>query len=77
MSSPAAPTLEEQLSQALERLTSEQQQQVLDYARLLGGDRIGVPGTTLLRFAGLIPPEDLAEMAAAIEDCERIDVGEW
>jgi hypothetical protein len=76
MSSPAASTLEEQLSQALERLSSEQQQ-VLDYARLLGGDRIGVPGTTLVRFAALIPPEDLAEMAAAIEDCERIDVSEW
>jgi hypothetical protein len=76
MATPAMPTVEEQVVQALEQLTPDQQRQVLEYARILGGT-VGVPGKSLLRFAGLFPPEDLAEMAAAIEDCERIDVGEW
>ena len=34
----------------------------------------GVPGKELLRFAGLIPTEDLEAMRGAIENgCERVD----
>lgn len=40
--------------------------------------RIGVPGRELLKFVGMIDPEDLAAMAKAIEeDCERIDYDGW
>jgi hypothetical protein len=38
----------------------------------------GVDGRQLLRFAGAIPPEDLALMERAIEEgCERIDGDDW
>ncbi len=38
----------------------------------------GVAGSQLLRFAGLIPQDDLGLMSAAIEaDCEQVDGNEW
>ena len=37
----------------------------------------GTAGSELLRFAGLIDPEDLREMSKAIEDCGRIDPDGW
>ena len=38
----------------------------------------GIPGKTLLRFAGTIDREDLDKMAEAIQaDCESIDSSEW
>lgn len=39
---------------------------------------VGVTGASLLRFAGMIPAEELDAMAQAIEqDCERADPNEW
>jgi hypothetical protein len=65
----------------LRRLGSIEKERVLSFARALGGPRSlppGVPGKSLLRFAGTIPPEDLREMEAAIEEaCERIDPDGW
>jgi predicted DNA-binding antitoxin AbrB/MazE fold protein len=38
----------------------------------------GVPGKQLLRFAGVIPADDLQTMTQTIEaGCERIDQSEW
>jgi hypothetical protein len=40
--------------------------------------REGKPGKTLIRFAGWIPPDDLALMQDAIESgCEGVDIDEW
>lgn len=38
---------------------------------------VGTPGEDLLRFRGLIDPASLREMAAAIQDCGRVDLNEW
>jgi len=61
-------------SNLLGSLTVEQQQQVLGFVRALAATRVrGVPGQTLLRFAGAIDASDLTTMAQAIEEgCEHI-----
>lgn len=42
------------------------------------GEKIGVKGKDLLRFAGLIEEDDLRLMEEAIErDCEKISLDEW
>jgi hypothetical protein len=50
-----------------------------DYTRTLSEPpRQGTPGVLLLRFAGSIPPEDLREMANAIEEgCEQVNSDGW
>lgn len=55
------------------------QKQVLEFAKNLTNSTVqGVPGSQLLRFAGMIPPDDIALMREAIEqDCEQVDVNEW
>jgi hypothetical protein len=38
----------------------------------------GVPGVELLKFAGLIEPNELLLMSEAIEaDCRQVDLNEW
>jgi hypothetical protein len=71
--------LEQQLRDSLAALAPEQQRQVLEYARSLGAaPRQGVPGETLLRFAGTMSREDAAELARAVEeDCEVVDPHGW
>ncbi|MBD1834620.1 hypothetical protein H6F61_18425 [Cyanobacteria bacterium FACHB-472] len=58
----------------LNKLNSQQQQQVLDFARFLAITKpVGVPGKELLRFAGAIPADDLNLMIQAIkEGCEQV-----
>ncbi len=70
--------LKAQIISQLERLPEEQQEQVLAFVRTLAATGAkGVPGQELPRFAGLIPADDLAHMARAIEEeCERIDANE-
>lgn len=67
--------VERELMQRFARLGPAGKRQVLDYARSLGAaPGRGTPGAALLDFVGSIPPEDLREMAEAIEEgCERID----
>jgi hypothetical protein len=37
-----------------------------------------VPGKELLRFAGILTPEEAELMERAIEEgCERVDQGDW
>lgn len=74
-----SPTLEKELHQQLEYLPLVQQRQVLDFARALSIARSrGVSGKSLLRFAGVIEPDDLESMRQTIEsDCGKVDAHEW
>jgi hypothetical protein len=71
--------LQGQILKQLNGLPDDQQRQVLEFARtLVKSSPAGVPGKELLRFAGLIPEEDLKQMNAAIEQgCERVEAHEW
>jgi len=73
------PTLERALHDQLDQLPFEQQRQVLEFARALASAHVrGVPGHTLLRFAGIIEAGDLAVMSKAIEStCEKVNPDEW
>ena len=55
------------------------QQQVLQFACQLGqAKQKGQPGSNLIKFAGLIPSDDLRLMKKAIEqDCGQVDLDEW
>lgn len=55
------------------------QKQVLEFTKNLTASTVqGVPGSQLLRFAGMIPPDNIALMREAIEqDCEQVEVNEW
>lgn len=65
----------DEISERVKRLPAAQQRQALAYVENL--ERTA-RGDGLLAFAGSIPPDDLAAMAAAIEaDCERVDTADW
>jgi len=72
-------TLTQQIIEQLNRLTPDQQQKILNYARGLGRPR-GTPGKEFIeRTKDIhIDPEDLRLMEQAIEEeFERIDLDEW
>lgn len=72
------PKLQKELLNELARLSQPQQQKVIAFAKNLSAAPASEPGKHLARFAGMIDPADLKEMAAAIEEsCERIDKSEW
>jgi hypothetical protein len=59
-------------------LTPAQRAEVMGFIRSLKGRPQGTPGHELLKFKGLFPAEDLAEIEAAIEQgCEWIDHDAW
>ena len=59
-----------QLVEQVDQLPLEFQRKVLDFAQALPK---GVPGRSLLRFAGAIEAEDLRAMSNAIQaDCEQV-----
>jgi ethanolamine utilization protein EutP (predicted NTPase) len=72
-------SVKDEIISELDGLTVTQQQKVLEYMRSVASQLPpGVAGPEFRKFAGLIPKEELAAMAAAIEeDCERIDTSEW
>lgn len=72
-------TIGREISECLGKLPVEQQRRVLDFARTLATTPIrGVPGSSLLKFAGRIGDSDLDAMSRAIDEgCERIDADEW
>ncbi len=73
-------SLLEEIFEVVHRLKPEEQQQVLDFARALPGNARprGVPSSTLFKFGGLFPKEDLdAIMKAIEEDGSQIDYEEW
>jgi len=68
-------TLEQEIIEAVHKLTDEQKQQVLNIVRGLGRPE-GEPGWRIVQHAREIgfSHEDLAEMSQAIEEwCERVD----
>ncbi len=71
--------LQEEIIEQLSHLPDAQQQQVLNYARSLGTSKpFGVPGETMLQFAGMIPLDELEQMERDIEEgCEQIDLSQW
>lgn len=68
-----------EIVQELDRLPEDEQLRVLQLVRTLTSAMpAGVPGRDLTRLAGLIPADDLAAMARAIEEgCEQVDEREW
>ena len=75
----AVSTVKEEICAEVDLLSPTDQHRVLDLAKSLARNRpVGVPGRSLLRFAGTIAPADLDAMRRAIEeDCERIDENGW
>jgi hypothetical protein len=65
----AASTLREQLLTEIDKLSPDQQEQMLAYAKSLSRPR-GAPARSLLIYAGRIPLEDVQKMEQAIEACE-------
>ena len=63
----------------LKALAQELQWRVLEFTRALSlSTPHGVSGQQLLRFAGLIPLDDVRLMREAIEQgCEQVDINEW
>ena len=74
-----SPGIEKELHRHLDLLPASRQRQVLDFAKKLSTMQLrGVPGSSLIAFAGSFPTEDLAQMQAAIEaDCALADVRGW
>jgi hypothetical protein len=68
-----------QVTKQMSTLPIHLQRQVLDFIHALQlTSQTGISGKQLLRFAGSIPAEDLAQMRQAIEDgCEQVDSNEW
>lgn len=74
-----ANTLKDQLISAINNMTPDQQQELLEYATdILAPEGIPAPAFRDRLRAVKIDPADLAIMKqAAEEDCERIDLDEW
>lgn len=72
-------SLIEKVVKHLQSLPYESQWRVLEFARALASSTPhGVPGQTLLRFAGSIPSDDVERIRWAVEQgCERVDTDEW
>ncbi len=70
--------LQQEIMSELSKLDLESQKQVMDLIKTLSPSKPkGVHGEKLLSFAGVIPAEDLNEMAQAIKECDRVDLNEW
>ena len=75
----ASTLLQEELLKEIDQLPPALQRRVLDFARALADSTPqGVPGDTLLQFAGIMSPAEADEFLRSIEeDCERVDPNEW
>ncbi|RKO65747.1 hypothetical protein D7024_01365 [Desulfofundulus salinus] len=71
--------IQQEILMEVNRLPFHFQKRVLEFARALRFTlNEGTPGRDLLRFAGVISPEEGELMKRAIEDaCERVDANEW
>ena len=79
-------TLDQELHQQFELLALNEKQEVINFVRSLASQasadtqekRVGVLGSELLKFAGMLSDEDAAEMLQAIEEgCEQVDPDDW
>jgi len=69
------PSLPDDLAARVRRLPLPDQERALAYVRAL---EQATGSGALLALAGSIPPDDLKQMAAAIEaDCEQVDATGW
>ncbi|MCC6803986.1 MAG: hypothetical protein IT319_13980 [Anaerolineae bacterium] len=76
----AASSLKEEIVHQIDRLTPEQQRELLDYARRLQALPAGTPGEVLLAHMENFDfePGEVDNMMRAIEAaCEGIDPNEW
>jgi hypothetical protein len=72
----AKTSIKDNIIAQLNSLPYDLQLRVLDFAKTLIPR--GVEGKSLLRFGGVISPDDLQLMSKAIEEgCEKVDVSEW
>lgn len=71
--------IEGKIIRKLQELEEAQQLQVLDFTEsLVQKQKLGVPGKSLLSFAGSIPEEELELISQSIEkECSKIDIDEW
>ncbi len=70
------------ISEAAEQMANlpyNLQEKALDFIkRLTLPDKSGVSGRNLLKYAGLIPLDDLNVMKDVIDnDCRKVDTDEW
>lgn len=72
-------SVEELLHEHVLQLSLGQKRQVLDFARALAVARpIGVPGHSLLQFAGHFEEDELSAIDRAIQNaCEKVDPDGW
>ncbi len=64
------PKLREELLKEMARLSQEEQERVLAFAKSLTAGPVGKAGKDIARFAGAVDLADLEQMAAVIEeDC--------
>jgi hypothetical protein len=73
------PTLQDAILHQVGQLPLEQQKLVLGYAQSLAHQAPrGVPGVTLLRFAGVLNAAAAADMTREIQlGCEQVDEHAW
>lgn len=71
--------LKDEIIRQVDSLSPDLQERVLRFAQSLAEDKPhGVSGQQLIKLAGSLLPDDVAQMTEAIErDCERIDANEW
>ena len=71
--------IQNDLLKEVEQLPPPLQRKVVSYAHSLAKPRPrGTPAKQLLKFAGILSPEEAKAMMDAIEEgCERIDANEW
>ena len=70
--------VEYELLRRLDQLSADKRKRVVDFARRLASEEGPGESRGLLRFAGSIPPDDLAVMAKVIEEgCEQPHPDEW
>lgn len=60
-------------------LSEDERRRVMSFAEALADTHpVGVPGSTLLHFAGTFEAETLRDIERAVEEgCERVDADEW
>ncbi len=73
------PLIVNKVIEQLKELPDELQWRVFEFTRALAiSAPRGIPGRQLRAFAGIIPPDDLQLMQAAIRaGCEKVDDHEW
>lgn len=72
------PSLSRELLEQLERLTTDQQRKVLDFARALPGLPKQGTAEAFLKLFGTMHPDEAKQMINDIEaECERVDPDGW